>query len=146
MSEMTCSEAFCGPRQHILLLEVHPGEVFRASGHRPILAYINNVGQKEYIATTMYANGERSAKGVLFHAYSTVTDGAATVEFTDESGVKSTTDHFWVFVLRYDMGDAELETAPGISDITGCCFWQQKSRPPGDEGQTTDHLQSLAVP
>ena len=100
------------------------------SGHKPILANITDKGEREYIATVMYANGERSAKGVLFHAFGTVTEGAATVDYLDESGTKFTADHFWVLVLRFDESEeAERKMSDeGASDVTGSCYWQRKAR------------------
>lgn len=118
-------DVFCGSQQLILVLEVQKDEFFDSRGHIPILAGVNGAGQKEYIAAVMYNDEARAGPtNIKFHAFTTVTEGASVVHYLDEIGIHST-DHFWVFVLRYDT-DQDVEqrlVQSDVTDITGHCYW-----------------------
>lgn len=84
--------------EYCLKLHLHKGEVFSSSGHIPILAGINNIGQEEY----------------LCDALRTVVDG------------EKLSQPVWVYVLRYDPRPemaAAVESFGGV-DATGPFFWK----------------------
>lgn len=125
-------EVFCGSQNLILVLEITPGEAFTSSGHRPVSAGTNGADETEFVAAVMYADEVRAGPtNILFHAFTTVTEGATTVEYHDGNGIH-TTDHFWVFVLRFDTEEdvEQLLLDKGMFDVTGHCYWMSDSFKP----------------
>lgn len=124
-------DTLCGSQHLILALEVLPGETFTSSGHTPLLAGIDGSGRKEFAAAVMYFDEVESAStNILFNALTTVTEGASSVCYLDDSSLH-TTEHFWVFVLRYDT-EADVEQKllnAGMVDVTGHCYWKPDNQP-----------------
>ena len=77
-----------------------------------MLAGIDDNGCKHYLCVTA-------------STLCTVSEGSSHVEYVDVSGVVSTSDHFWVFVLRFDTEDDTEDKIRSIggSDVTGHCYW-----------------------
>jgi len=106
-------DVFCGSQNFILVLEITPGEAFTTLGLRPILAGTDGTGKEEFVAAVMYANEALSGPtNILFHAFTTVTEGATTVEYLDEN--------------EEDVEQNLLDK--GLLDVTGHCYWMSDRR------------------
>ena len=122
------SDALWVSVHQVLWLEVPAGTSFSTVGHLPVLAGVNDLGEKEYLSSVVrnWSTGNPdNPDDVGGNVYCTVTEGASTATFINDDGQVMQSDHFWVLVLRFETSaeiQEELEQIGGV-DITGQCHW-----------------------
>jgi len=110
-------------------LLVSPTLCFSASGHHPILAGINDAGEKEYVVEAYFEVEEHA---IPDHVVGTITEGSRTGYYMDDDGSRKVKRPEAVPVLRFDPCPAFLNVVKmekGL-DATGPFYWKDAT---GDE-------------
>lgn len=106
----------------VIWLEVSHKSSFSTEGHLAVIAGVNASGEKEYIARVRGTDDK--PRGFCC----TVTEGATSVRYVDQSGQVRTSTCFEVAVLRYDPYFSEKTPRPPTgSDGTGHLHWRKLS-------------------
>lgn len=105
----------------VLLLDVPPGHSFSASGHNPIYAGIDSSGRELYLGLAILTSSSSVWR------YCVVPEGTEYAVYWVNGKLK-TTQHFKVFVLRFDPDDYprkylyQAQLFGGV-DATGPVYW-----------------------
>ncbi|KLO11881.1 hypothetical protein SCHPADRAFT_998571 [Schizopora paradoxa] len=104
-----------------------PEHQWDATGHYPVLAEVDDQGERKYIAkVTEKCPIEDHPSCLLSFVFTTIKDGAKTVTYIDCVGKTRTTHEFSVMILRHDPSDAPppYPSVPKNSlDPTGPLYW-----------------------
>lgn len=102
----------------LIYLRVHGSKFrFNVTGHYPILAGYNAIGEPLYLASVRL--------GDVWH-FTTVTNGASEATVLDELGKERTTQTFFVLALRHDPSDHQQPyplVRKRAMDPTGPLYW-----------------------